>query len=80
MRMRSIEAAHAELLARDPGCELTKTALRRFVVSGRIPSVRLGSGGNAKYLLDADALEENLFRAVEPEPVPVGKLRRLEVL
>lgn len=80
MRMRTIDAAHAELVAADPGCELTKTALRRLVISGRVPSVRIGESRNGKYLVDVDKLEENLFRALDSDPVPVGQLRRLEVL
>lgn len=78
MRMRTIDAAHAELMAADPGCELTKTALRRLVISGRVPSVRIGESRNGKYLVDVDQLEANLFRPMEPEPLTPGLLRRVE--
>ena len=75
MRMRTIDQAYAELLATDPRCALAKTALRRMVVSGRIPSVRVGP----KYLLDIDRLEEYLFTPGKAEtPVTPGSLRRLE--
>ena len=75
MRMRTIDQAYAELHAADPRCALAKTALRRMVVSGRIPSVRVGP----KYLLDIDRLEEYLFTPEKAEtPVTPGGLRRLE--
>lgn len=76
--MRTIDAAHAELIAADPGCELTKTALRRLVITGRVPSVRIGESRNGKYLVDIDQLEANLFRLVEPEPLVSGLLRRVD--
>lgn len=75
MRMRTIDQTYAELLATDPHCALARTALRRMVVSGRIPSVRVGP----KYLLDIDRLEEYLFAPGKAEtPVTPGSLRRLE--
>lgn len=75
MRMRTIDQAYAELHAADPHCALAKTALRRMVVSGRIPSVRVG----AKYLLDIDRLEECLFASAKEESLTmVGNIRRLE--
>lgn len=78
MRMRTIDAAHAALLADDPGCELTRTALRRLVISGRVPSVRIGDSRNGKYLVDVDQLETNLFRPAEPTPALPGTLRRID--
>ena len=75
MRMRTMDQAYAELHAADPRCALAKTALRRMVVSGRIPSVRVGP----KYLLDIDRLEEYLFTPEKAEaPVTSGGMRRLE--
>ena len=77
MRMRTIDQAHTDLLTADPGCALTKSALRRLVVSGQIQAVRVGQ----KYLLDLDRLEEYLFTST-PAPVTtpatVGGIRRLE--
>lgn len=52
-RMRTIDQAAAEIKAKDPGTALTKTALRRLVVTGTIPSVRIG----VKYLIDLDKLD-----------------------
>ena len=56
MKMRTINEAHAELLATDPGCCLTKTAIRRLLVTGAVPSVRVGQ----KYLVSMEALEHYL--------------------
>ncbi|MBQ9346878.1 MAG: hypothetical protein IJT94_05975 [Oscillibacter sp.] len=78
MRMRTIDQAHADLLAADPGCALAKSALRRLVVTGRVPSVRVGS----KYLIDIDRLPELLFTttatAAAEQPETVHGIRRLE--
>ena len=75
MRMRTIEQAHAELLAADPGCAIAKTALRRMVVSGQVPSCRMGT----KYLIDLDRLPDYLFpdSSKEGQTVTNG-IRRLE--
>ena len=53
-RMRTIDEAAAFVRQADPGTALTKTALRRLVASGQIPSVRVG----AKYLVDLNAIDE----------------------
>lgn len=72
--MRTIDAAVAEIRAADPHTALTKTALRRLVVSGAIPSVRVGT----KYLLDLDALDAYLG-GEQREPESVRGIRRIEV-
>lgn len=38
-KARTINEMHKELMKEDPSCGLTKTALRRLVVTGAIPSV-----------------------------------------
>jgi len=58
-RVRTITQLHKELLEADPGCALTKTALRRLVVTGSIPSTRVG----AKYLVSREAVERYLMEA-----------------
>lgn len=73
-RMRTIDGAHAELLREDPGCELTKTALRRMVVTGQVPSCRVGT----KYLVDLDTLAEYIFGEVQPTEER-GTIRRVAV-
>ena len=74
-RMRTIDQAAAWLRENDPDCAVTKTALRRLVVTGQFPSVRIGS----KYLIDLDMLADFL-RGSLPEPEPVaGGIRRIEL-
>jgi len=46
----------AIIKAQDPDTALTKTALRRFVVTGTIPSVKVGN----KYLIALEDVEEFL--------------------
>lgn len=55
-RMRTIDQAFAWLREQDPETALTKTALRRMVTTGALPSVRVGQ----KYLLCLDTLEAHL--------------------
>ena len=75
MRLRTLEQAHEELLTADPSCALARTALRRMVIAGQIPSVRVG----AKYLVDIDPLPEYLFPAAEDKPKTAGKIRPVDV-
>lgn len=51
--MRTIDEAAASLRQADPNTAITKTALRRLIRSGEIPSVRVG----AKYLVDLGVLD-----------------------
>lgn len=53
-QIRTIGQMHKDLLADDPHCALTKTALRRLVVTGVIPSTRVGQ----KYLISREAVEK----------------------
>lgn len=59
-RVRTIDTLHKELLQEDPGCALTKTALRRLVVTGAIPSSKVGS----KFLVTKEAVEKYLEGSV----------------
>lgn len=52
-RMRTIEQAASWLQENDPGTALTKTAMRRLVTTGQLPSVRVGQ----KYLISLEVLE-----------------------
>ena len=56
-RMRTIDQAAAWLQENDPGTAFTRTALRRLVVSGKLPSVRVGQ----KYLVNLDTIEDYLL-------------------
>ena len=53
-QMRTIDEAAAFMRRTDPHTAVTKTALRRLVTSGQIPSVRVGT----KYLIDLGVLDE----------------------
>lgn len=57
MRLRTITEAVRAIQELDPQTALTRTALRRWVISGEIPSTRAGR----KYLVDLDTLEQRLF-------------------
>lgn len=67
MRMRTIDQCAAYMKEKDPETALTKTAIRRLVVTGALPSVMIGS----KYLVSLEALETYLAGerpAVQPAP------------
>lgn len=55
-RMRTIEQATAEMRAADPHTAFTKTALRQLIISGTLPSVKIGN----KYLVCMETLERYL--------------------
>lgn len=73
--MRTIDAAAAEIRAADPHTALTKTALRRLVVSGAVPSVRVGT----KYLLDLEILDNYLGGQPQQQEIARNGIRRIEV-
>ena len=56
MQMRTIDQAAAHFKDRDPHTALSKTALRRLVTTGAIPSVRVG----LKYLVSLEAIDDFL--------------------
>jgi excisionase family DNA binding protein len=66
-RMRTISEAARYVRAADPETALTETAIRRLLINGSVPSVRVG----VKYLIDLDALDAYLSggRATKPEAV-----------
>ena len=59
MKMRTIEQAAAYIQQSDPETAITKTALRRLVTTGQLPSVRVG----VKYLVSLEALDAYLSDA-----------------
>jgi len=67
-RMRTLDAAIAQLKEDDPGSCLTRNALRNMVLTGEVPHIRAG----AKYLVNYDSLLSVLNGVapvdVEPEP------------
>ena len=60
---RTIGQIHAEMLASDPKCALTLSALRRLVRSGAIRSCRIGT----KYLVTHEAVAEFLTGSIHTE-------------
>jgi len=58
-RMRTIREAAKHIREIDPATSLTETAIRRLLITGALPCVRIG----AKYLLDLDVLEAFLSGA-----------------
>ena len=76
MRMRTIDKGYAEMVAADPGLCLTKSAFRRMVVTGQIPSTKIGT----KYLVDLDQVELYITGGLQAIPPPVaetGQIRRV---
>ena len=73
MRVRTIEQLYADVKRLDPGTALTKTALRRLVLSGDIPSRRAGQ----KYLVTMEALEAYMNGGqADAKPAPgYGEIR-----
>jgi len=55
-KMRTIDQAHDYLMEKDSETALSKTALRRLVICGEIPSVKVGK----KYLINLEILEKFL--------------------
>lgn len=72
-RMRTIDQAAAWLKEIDPDTALTKTALRRLVVTGQLPSVRIGQ----KYLVDLDILSDYLRGSTPPAADEMPGIRRI---
>lgn len=60
--LRTIDEAYKEIRERDPRSCITKTALRGLVISGEIPSRRIG----AKYLLALEDVDHYFGATVTP--------------
>ena len=76
-QMRNIDEAAAFMRRTDPHTAVTKTALRRLVTSGQIPSVRVG----AKYLVDLGALDDFFGgKTTKTQTVQPGAIRPLAVV
>lgn len=71
--MRTIEQAFDEIHAADRNTALTKTAIRRLIVSGAVPSVRVGQ----KYLVDMSELDAYLAGSRREPELPRG-IRRID--
>lgn len=77
-RMRTLSAAFKWLQENDPDTALTKTALRRLVITGAIPSVRIGEGSKPKYLINLDSLTDYLYGSAVPV-VTVHGIREVQL-
>lgn len=56
LRMRTMAEAYEELKKADPNTAITKSYVRRLIVSGKVPSIKVGK----KYLVNMDHLETYL--------------------
>ena len=73
---RTIGQIHAEMMADDPNCALTLSALRRLVRTGEIKSCRIGR----KYLVTHQAVTDFLTgqtQAMPATPATVAGIRRI---
>lgn len=66
-RIRTLTEAYSYIKEMDPDTAITPYALRRMVVSGKVPSTKAGK----KYLIDMDVLFEFL-KGTKPEDVLPG--------
>lgn len=55
-QMRTIDQLYEHIKNADPESAITKTAIRRLVTTGTIPSVKIG----AKYIVSVEAVESFL--------------------
>ena len=74
MRIRGIDTGYDELHEADPDMGLTRTAFRRLVISGAIPSTRIG----VKYLVDLDVVE-TFLRGSVPAPATAPGIREVKL-
>ncbi len=59
-RIRTVNTAFEEIKAKDPNSAITKTAIRRLLSNGTIPSINIGN----KVIFNMDDLENILAKAV----------------
>lgn len=75
--MRTIDQTVDHLKAQDPDTALTKTALRRLVIAGTLPSVKIGT----KYLIALETLDSYLAGEVfKVHSAAAGAIRPVEVV
>ena len=74
-RMRTIQQAAIWAIEQDPDTALTRTAIRRLVLSGEIPHVPAGT----KRLIALEDLEAYMGGARFSNPTPARGIRPVEV-
>ncbi len=67
-RIRTIDKGYQEYRETDPNTSLTKTALRRLIITHKIPSFMVGG----KYLFDLDVLEAYLQGSIPRQETAPG--------
>ena len=72
-RLRTLTDTYKYIKEMDADTAITPYALRRLVISGHIPSVKIGK----KYLIDIDTLLGDL-KTTRPEDVLLGYKTRLK--
>lgn len=75
MQMRTIKQLADHYKALDPETALTKSAIRRLIISGAVPHTMAGS----KYLVAVEAFEDYLQHGdtQNSQPVPVNGIRKV---
>jgi hypothetical protein len=74
-RFRTLTDTYSYLKKLDAETAITPNALRRMVISGNIPCMRMGR----KYLIDIDVLFESL-KVTRPEDVLPGYKNPLQIV
>lgn len=75
-RMRMMKEAFEEIKQIDPNTALSQHALRKMIISGDIPSIRIGS----RYLINLDDLEEFLSTPTykgKSDETPTNGIRKI---
>ena len=77
-RIRGIKEAAAELKQADPNTPIKEKTLRRLILSGSIPSIRIG----VRYFINMKVLNEYLTNGIECEetqaPIEYGIIRQIK--
>lgn len=60
-RIKTLKKAIIELKKDDPNCDLTYSALRKMVLSNKVPFAMCGT----KYLVDVDLIKDAIFNTKE---------------
>lgn len=75
-RIRGIKDAAAELKQADPNTPIREKTLRRLILSGSIPSIKVGR----RYYINMDVLADCMAKGIEldPEPLEYGIIRQVK--
>ncbi len=75
-RVRGIKEAAAELKKADPNTPIKEKTLRRLVLTGSIPCIKIG----VRYYINMDVLNKYLTGGIKAEEKPpeYGKIRQVK--